>query len=89
VETLAQLRFWDDQCIAYDRQSGDTHLLSMLAGRVLLCAWDGTQKFDDLVDQTAHATGIEPDDAFVASVQYIVTEMQTKGLLSLTCCSPN
>lgn len=83
------MRFWDDQCVAYDRQSGDTHLLSELAGRVLLCAWDGTQTFGDLVEQVAHATGIEPDDEIDASVHYIVTELQTKGLLSPTCCSPN
>ncbi len=89
VETRVPLRFWDDQCIAYDRQSGDTHLLSAFAGRVLQCAGDGTQAFGDLVEQTAHASGIEPDEGFVASVHYIVTELQTKDLLSRSCCSPN
>ena len=83
------LRFWNDQCVAYDPHSGDTHLLSTLAGRVLLCANDGATGFSALVQQTAHAMGIEPDDEFVASLEGIVTELQTKGLLSRSCWSPN
>lgn len=83
------LRFWDDQCVAYDPRSGDTHLLGTLAGRVLLCARGGTTGFCALVEETAHAMGVEPDDEFVTKVEGIVTELQTKGLLGRSCCSPN
>jgi len=83
------LRFWDDQCVAYDPRSGDTHLLGALAGRVLLCASGGTTGFGALVDETARAMGIEADDEFVTKVGSIVTELQAKGLLGHSCCSPN
>src|SRR5512139_3607576 len=82
VGAQVPLRFWDDQCVAYDPRSGDTHLLGTLAGRIVLCASGGTTEFCALVEQTAHALGIEPDDEFVARVASIVTELQTKGLLS-------
>lgn len=30
------LFFWDDECIVFNHLSGDTHLLSALAGQILL-----------------------------------------------------
>ena len=30
------LFFWDDECVVFNHLSGDTHLLSALAGQILL-----------------------------------------------------
>lgn len=37
LPTLSEsLFFWDDECVAFNHLSGDTHLLSALAGQLLL-----------------------------------------------------
>jgi PqqD family protein of HPr-rel-A system len=84
-----QLRFWGEQCVAYDRRSGDTHLLSALAGQALFCAREEINGFDALLGETARALGADADAEFAAVLRETLAELESKGLLSRSCCSPN
>jgi PqqD family protein of HPr-rel-A system len=75
--------------VAYAVRSGDSHLISALAGQTLICVGKGTTDFDVLAEATARALGVDSDAEFVAGLHDILAELETKGLLSRSCCSPN
>lgn len=83
------VRCWGEQCVAYDPRSGDTYLLGELAGQVLACAQVEDVDFAGLLGKTSRTLDIEPDDEFAAGLLAVVAELQDKGLLSRSCCSPN
>jgi len=75
--------------VAYSIRSGDSYLISALAGQALISASRETAEFEVLALATARALGVDADAEFVANLRETLAELQTKGLLSRSCCSPN
>lgn len=50
------LFFWDDECIVFNHLSGDTHLLSALAGQILLKLQQGPSHAANLLMDAKDAT---------------------------------
>ncbi|KAF0099753.1 MAG: hypothetical protein FD187_2334 [bacterium] len=84
-----QIRCWDDQCVVHALRSGDTHLVNGLAAQVLLAATEGSWDLERMAVSIARQVGVKADQAFLAHLHAVVGELQTKGLLSRTCFSPN
>jgi PqqD family protein of HPr-rel-A system len=84
-----QVRCWGEQCVAYSISSGDSHLISALAGQALIAVGNGIADFDVLAQVTARALGVDPNAEFIASLRETAAELEAKGLLSHSCCSPN
>jgi PqqD family protein of HPr-rel-A system len=60
LPTLSEsLFFWDDECVVFNHLSGDTHLLSALAGQLLL----------ELQPVPPHAAGLAVDAKLQPSAQ--------------------
>ncbi|MCU0842871.1 MAG: hypothetical protein MUC79_14295 [Thiobacillaceae bacterium] len=64
-------------------------MVSGLAAQVLLTAQESRGDIDRMAVSIAGQVGVKADQAFLADLHAVVAELQTKGLLSRTCCSPN
>jgi PqqD family protein of HPr-rel-A system len=80
-------RTWNDgtDVVCYDTASGDTHLLSALAAETLrqLQARPAL-RVDALASHVAGSFGLNADEAFVSSLEEILSEFARRGVIAQT-----
>jgi PqqD family protein of HPr-rel-A system len=89
MQPTVQIRCWGELCVAYSVHSGDSHLISPLAAQVLLAAQEGGSDLDAMAESIAEKLGISPCGEFLSHLHTVQAELQGKGLLKRSCCSPN
>ena len=83
IETLMQSWENEEHVVFFDPRSGDTHLLSALAGLLLELLDQQTRDFDTLVAAVHEALGPTPEhaDALPAQVQAHLQLLSRLGLV--------
>jgi PqqD family protein of HPr-rel-A system len=77
------VRQWpgETECVAFSPLSGDVHLLSQPARRLLQYVAAEPQSFDALVRQLAQDAGRAQDEGWVAAVEDALTALDRAGLI--------
>jgi PqqD family protein of HPr-rel-A system len=83
VDPELVVRAWPDEseCVAFSPLSGDVHLLSQPARRLLRYVASGPLSFDALVDQLARDAGRTQDEGWVTAVEDALTALDRAGLI--------
>ena len=76
------IRFWDDVAIAFNRLSGQTHLLNPLAVEILLLIVEGKRSTDDLERAVSELVGEAPAEGWRDHVGTFLAELQELGLIA-------
>jgi PqqD family protein of HPr-rel-A system len=71
------LFFWDDECVVFNHLSGDTHLLSALAGQILLKLQQTPEDVVSLDAGTVQPCAVEAGSEFDS----IVAELSALALI--------
>lgn len=74
-------RFWEGDYVVFNPLSGDTHLLDVVAGRVLMDILDNPSTAAVLVDRAAGFLGVERDEALSSYVKDILLKLDEIGLI--------
>ena len=74
-------KLWDDEYVVFDRGSGDTHLLDLVAGEVLRLLERESHDAGGLVTRVAAALEIEADGALAGHVAQTLTKLHRAGLI--------
>jgi PqqD family protein of HPr-rel-A system len=74
-------RLWDDEYVVFDRGSGDTHLLDLVAGEILQLLEREPETGGALVRRVASALDVPADPALSRHVTQALTKLQAAGLI--------
>jgi PqqD family protein of HPr-rel-A system len=78
-----QWRGWDDQWIVYHAASGDTHLLSLVAGEVLQALQQTPSSVATLAEQVAASLKVSAgqEEELFEQVERLLQELESLGLV--------
>lgn len=76
------IRVWDEAAIAFNRLSGQTHLLNPVAAEALLLILDKGQSTDELSHALAESIGEEPSAELRQRIGAFVDELAELGLIA-------
>lgn len=71
---------WDDESVVFDSQTGDTHLVDLVAREGILCL-DEPLDLDALTQRLAARLDVVPDDRLRRYAQQLVARFVSLGLL--------
>lgn len=70
------LRSWDDEYIVYNSLSGDTHLLGVAAGHILMQLQRAPSDEATLIESLCQAWQAEPNPELSLQIQDILADLQ-------------
>lgn len=74
-------RRWGEACVAYDRASGDTHLLDPLAAEVLAAAQEAPATGEELARRVASRLGTAVDADALPALDPLLGELERLALI--------
>lgn len=74
-------RSWEEEFIVFDSRSGDTHLLNLVAARVLKKLERGPANSADLAEHIAVFFEIELNQGFESTLKRLLDDFYSKGLI--------
>lgn len=74
-------RQWDDQILVYHCESGDTHLLNVVAGKALKFLQTCAASADEVTGHVASSLGLEADAQLQAHMQELLATFDELGLI--------
>jgi PqqD family protein of HPr-rel-A system len=75
-------RVWDpDECVAYHRVAGETHLLNAVTAAVLRVLERSTLALDELCDTIADEFGVDDPAEYRASLALLLKHLDDLGMI--------
>lgn len=74
-------RQWDGDYVVFDPASGNTHLLDIASGEVLVALRDGDASTERLGARLAELLQVGPDETVTSAVQHILETLSGLGLV--------
>lgn len=74
-------RCWDGEYVVFNPLTGDTHLLDVAAGGVLMDIVAGPATTDELVGRAADFLDVDSDPALLAYIKNILQRLDELGLV--------
>ena len=81
-----RLRRWDQDYVLYNERSGDTHQLGQDSGALLEALRGGPADTATLAARLGQAAGLAVDEALLAEVHALLTELETLSVLEGRAC---
>jgi PqqD family protein of HPr-rel-A system len=78
----ALIRVWDDAAVAFNRLSGQTHLLNPLAAEALFLISEQAMSTDELARTLVDVIGEEPSAEWRSQLDEFVAELAELGLIA-------
>lgn len=79
--TTVYWKEWDDGTVVFNAQSGNTHLLSPTAARVLKALEQRPASAIDLAHQLASQVQVDSDQELTAQVEKLLANLDALGLI--------
>lgn len=76
-----QWRFWQGDYVVFNPLSGNTHLLDIVAGKVLMAVLADQVATDVLSEQISTFLEVEPDAKLLAHVTSVLEKLDELGLI--------
>jgi len=78
-----QWRWWDDQLVVYQPASGDTHLLNLVAGEVLVSLREAPARVAELADRMALRLALPPGERakLLDEIETLLSQLDELGLV--------
>ena len=76
-------RCWDGEYVVFNPLTGDTHLLDVVAGGVLMDILAGPATVNELIGRAAEFLDVESDQALSSHVENILQRLDELGLVEL------
>lgn len=72
---------WDEQYAVFDARSGETHLLSTVAGLALQGLCNKASSIDELCEELAGPLGLACDEQFGRQIEELLVQFHHLGLI--------
>lgn len=73
-------RGWDDEAVAYDTLTGDTHLIEALAAEVVVCLGYGEQTLHSLAQHLSDCFSLSAEEDILAVTESTLKRLESLGI---------
>jgi len=78
------LHFWDDECVAYNKRSGDTHLLGPMATQIVLKLQQSPSDALTLAESIKLLPTDETNDELPLQIEHMLADLDQLSLISFS-----